>query len=290
VTHRILLAALAATALAGGAAAPALAQTPTPDPADLPSTLYLQQASGGTLKGNTLTLRGVDPSTTTFADRPQRTGGAQTTSAFVSGFTRAFGSDAPNAALQIAGAPASRDVALLELRAPRYDAAKRTLTYTVRHLRSTASKSLAGLGARNDGAKVKRFGHATLFIDDGGATSTFLVLFVTIPQGTNGSISLSDGTFGAMGTISGIQTPFDGNLGPNDTSVGLTSFGSSSISFSATSGGGLNFQVVIPVTPTGATLDGTANLPSGATLQAAFPSQGATTINNGAFSLPVPSS
>jgi hypothetical protein len=274
-TSRILLVAATAALTLGAGASVAQAD----------STLYLQQASGGTLKGDTLTLRGVAPRTTTFADRPQRTGGDEATRSFVSGFGRAFGSDAPNAALEVTDAPASRDVALLELRAPRYDAAKRTLTYTVRQLRSTGAANLAGLAKRNDGAKVTHFGRATLFIDDGSTAvaPTVLAVSVTIPGGVQGSVTLSDATFelGTNASVSGITT-FGGSTGTVELSP-------STATFSAQPGGGMTFDLVMLAQPSGSTVDGTASIPTGATVTIAPTGGKPVTIGNGAFSVPLSS-
>jgi len=141
-------------------------------------TLYVAQAGQAQLQrsgaGWRLVLSHPTPQVTTFADRPVRTGGTQTLRRFVSAWRDEFGTDAPNAALELSGAPASRDVALLELSAPAYDARADRVTFRVKPLRSTASTGLAGLAKRADGGVKGRLGRATLFVDDGAATTGLL--------------------------------------------------------------------------------------------------------------------
>jgi hypothetical protein len=146
-------------------------------------TLYVQQAANASLvhSGNAwkLVLDRPDAHVIAFADRPARTGTAERTTSFVSGWGEAFGEDPPNAALQIEGAPASRDVALLELSAPKLSRGGARLTYRARPLTAT-SAALGGLAARADQGISGRLGRVTLFIDDGDASaSQILTLSVT---------------------------------------------------------------------------------------------------------------
>lgn len=133
--------------------------------------LFVQQADGGTLEktgGSTyrLTLRGVAPSVAAFADRPGRTATSERASTFVSRWRGRFGTDPPNAALVIDGAPRGRDVAMLTLTAPRYRPRARTLTYTARALRGDSGAALKAFHTRRDPVRALRFGAASLFIDD----------------------------------------------------------------------------------------------------------------------------
>lgn len=155
--------------------------------------LYLQQASGGTLTGSKLVLRGVAPRVTTFTDRPTREASSLRTSSFVSGFGKTFRGDPPNAALQIDQGRRGRDVALLELRRPRYDRRRRTLTYAVKRLRQLergSSGTLRPFSRRADRGVRGRFGRSTLFIDSGGAGDSFGIV-LSAPSGKTTSVTLT---------------------------------------------------------------------------------------------------
>lgn len=162
---RVLPALLAACLLLPGSAAAAPSS----------SLLFVQQADGGTLRQTgastyRLTLRGVGPSVASFEDRPGRSAGSERAGAFVARWRgRGFASDPPNAALVVDGAPRSRDVAMLTLSRPRYDAAARTFTYVARPLQGRPGGALQALAPRRDGLREQRFGAASLFIDDGAA-------------------------------------------------------------------------------------------------------------------------
>jgi hypothetical protein len=145
-------------------------------------TLYVQQARNAELVGTRLVLHHPGARVTTFSDRPARQGGSQTLPAFVAAWTAAFGDDPPNAALELTDAPASRDVTLLELRAPRYDRRRDTLTYTVRPVTKAAGHALDGLAARADKGLRGRLGRATLFIDD-AATPALELTVSGLPPG-----------------------------------------------------------------------------------------------------------
>jgi hypothetical protein len=273
---RFVLTAAAALAAPAVLAAGAHAAAPT-------SSLYLQQAKSGSLHGDTLVLRGVSPQTTRFADRPARTAGSLTTRGFVSGWKGAFGDDPPNAALEIAGAPRSRDVALLELRgAPRYDAAAHTLTYRVRQLRTTSAKTLGPLAARADQG-VRDFGAATLFIDD-GSTEVLATFQVTIPSGgTTVAVNAGNFTFdfnalNLGGSMLSASAGIDANLDPD--------------AFELTFQGPQEFVGVSVLTGlvvgSATSLTGNATIPGGASLSVTINGV-STTIPNGAFSVPLPS-
>jgi hypothetical protein len=137
-------------------------------------TLYVQQAADASLvrAGSAwkLVLDRPDAHVIAFADRPARTGTAMRVSTFVGGWDAAFGGDPPNAALQVEGAPPSRDLALLELSAPHLSRNGHRLTYRAQPLTAT-SATLGGLAKRADRGITGRLGRVTLFIDDGGATA-----------------------------------------------------------------------------------------------------------------------
>jgi hypothetical protein len=100
-----------------------------------PGLLFAQVATGGTLErggdGITLTLRGIDPGTIFFSDRPERNAGQLPNAAFVDMWDAAgFTEDPPNAALTIAGAPPSADVFVVELSDPRLVDGRRGIAYT----------------------------------------------------------------------------------------------------------------------------------------------------------------
>lgn len=141
-----------------------------------PSLLFVQQASSGTLERTGkaeyhLTLRDVAPSVASFTDRPSRKAGSESSSTFVSKWAaRGFAKDAPNAALVLDGEPKTRDLAMLTLSRPRYDAKTREFSYVARPLRGTPGSGLKDFTARRDPVRELRFGAASLFIDDAGAT------------------------------------------------------------------------------------------------------------------------
>lgn len=145
----------------------------------------MQQAGGGTLTARRLVLTDVAPRTTVFSDRPQRTTTTASLDSIVDGWDRAFGNVPPNAALEVHDAPAGRDVAIVVLRRPRYDARRRTLTFAVRHLGSSLIRRSAALrhyGRRADGRSVTRFGRVSLFVDD-AVTYSPLMLWISVPSG-----------------------------------------------------------------------------------------------------------
>ncbi len=158
-TLAILASTLALLLSAGGASA-----APT-------SLLYVQQTAAGSLThgahGWRLVLREPSPEITTFADRPARVGGSLSVAGFVTRWGNEFHGGAPNAALEIAGAPANRNIALLELGVPQRNARRGTVTFAVKPLKSTGAPRLQTLAAGADPLRASSFGRATLFIDDG---------------------------------------------------------------------------------------------------------------------------
>lgn len=144
-------------------------------------SLYVAQAGAGSLRKTDgrwqLVLRRVSPRVTRFADRPARSGGSLPLRRFVSDWRAAFGDDAPNAALEIAGAPASRDVVLLELGRPRLDRRHHRVVMQAEPLRriDRTGTALGALSKRSDRGARGRFGRASLFVDDGGPPNLLVV-------------------------------------------------------------------------------------------------------------------
>ena len=110
----------------------AYAQSPTPTataapPAvkssvkvDMVPSLFVMNARGATLQGQTLTLAGVSPTSIVFADRPVRAAGHLPTEALLDEWiTGDFAKDAPNATVSVLSKDglSARDV-VVELRTP----------------------------------------------------------------------------------------------------------------------------------------------------------------------------
>src|SRR5262249_7410324 len=153
--------------------------------------------AGGSLEpaanGLRLVLRRPYTKVTTFLDRPGRLGSEQTVSSLVDGWNDAFGKVAPNAALQIDGAPPAHDLVLLELDPPRYDRAKKPLTSTARHLAKTQTVHRRTLAREAEARVARHFGRATLFIDDAAPVFGYAVefnLFGPATSSTNIDFSL----------------------------------------------------------------------------------------------------
>jgi hypothetical protein len=167
-------AALALTFVAGGAVAASAAAPP--------SLLFVQNASGGRiahLHGDRfrLTLDGVTD-VDVFTDRPSRRASSESARSFVSRWRgRGFAADAPNAALEIAGAPRGHDVAVVTLSHPRYDGRRQTLSYDAVPLRGRVPSALSAFAKRRDPVRQLRFGRASLFVDDGSSTTVMPVTF-----------------------------------------------------------------------------------------------------------------
>jgi hypothetical protein len=158
-------------------------------------TLFVQQAKGGSLikrgGGWQLVLREPASRTTTFSDRPARVGGSLSLAKLVSSWHADFGTDAPNAALEITDAPQARDVALLELSSPHYDASRGLLTFRARPLRTNSDPALATLAHRADRGVHGGFGRASLSIDNGAEGNVVTFEFTGIPQGAAIELSLT---------------------------------------------------------------------------------------------------
>ncbi|HEX2161068.1 MAG TPA: hypothetical protein VHF88_04515 [Thermoleophilaceae bacterium] len=280
-----------AVAAAVVVAVPASAQA-----APVGESLYVQQAGAGALGAKRLVLRDVPRRTVRFDDRPRRTGGTMPLRRFVRQWRSSFRGAPPNAALVVHGAPAGRDIALLELRRPRYAPKRRTLTFAVRRLRQTGSSQLKGFGRRSDGSRVKRFGSASLFIDPSSAEPVPTIVSVRMPASAQVELSFSNTSlsYDTDGVIlTNLNTPaFRQSQDFWVTSTGSARLGARSMSFNTSPGGGngLSIFVLAAIDPpsSGTTLTGTATVPSGANVVLEFPGGSGQRIANGPFAIPYP--
>lgn len=190
----LTLAAVAALALplGGALASPATAATGE-------SLLYVQSASEGSLtqvRGTRrfrLVLDGVGAGVARLSDRPHREAGQEKVRRFVSQWrSRGFADSAPAAALVLDDAPSTRDVLLLTLRKPRYDASRARLSYDAVPLGGAADPALARFDRRRDEVRTLRFGGSTLFVDDGAALRylTLQLVFSNIAPASAVSLAL----------------------------------------------------------------------------------------------------
>ena len=127
---------------------PAMAGAQTPTPAapsasapgksslkvDMVPSLFVMNARGASLQGQTLTLAGVSPTSIVFADRPVRAAGHLPTEALLEEWTTGdFAKDAPNATVSVLGkdGASARDV-VVELKSPHLEGDR--LTFDTRVL------------------------------------------------------------------------------------------------------------------------------------------------------------
>jgi hypothetical protein len=97
-------------------------------------SLFVMNAHGASLQGQTLTLSGVSPTSIVFADRPVRAAGHLPTEALLDEWTTGdFAKDAPNATVSVLSKDgvSAQDV-VVELRSPRLEGDR--LTFDVRVL------------------------------------------------------------------------------------------------------------------------------------------------------------
>jgi hypothetical protein len=149
----------------------ALAVAKTTPPLSLSRTvLGVVNANGGAFDGQRLTLTGVQPFVTWFTDRPMRRAGLYDIPGLIEGFFA--GQAPPNAAIEVIGADASRDVAILELSAPQYSPRTRRLVFAAKRIPvdeasgfSIKHPVLGDFAARNDAALPKRLGKVVMFVD-----------------------------------------------------------------------------------------------------------------------------
>src|SRR5580700_528204 len=101
---------------------------------DMVPSLFVMNAHGGSLQGQTLTLAGVSPTSIVFADRPVRAAGHLPTEALLEEWaTGDFAKDAPNATVSVLSKDglSAHDV-VVELRTPHLEGDR--LTFDVRVL------------------------------------------------------------------------------------------------------------------------------------------------------------
>jgi hypothetical protein len=101
---------------------------------DMVPSLFVMNARGASLQGQTLTLAGVSPTSIVFADRPVRAAGHLPTEALLEEWTSGdFAKDAPNATVSVLSKDgnSAHDV-VVELRSPHLEGDK--LTFDVRVL------------------------------------------------------------------------------------------------------------------------------------------------------------
>jgi hypothetical protein len=118
------------TAAAPSASAPSKSSVKV----DMVPSLFVMNAHGASLQGQTLTLAGVSPTSIVFADRPVRAAGHLPTDALLEEWTTGdFAKDAPNATVSVLGKDgvSARDV-VVELKSPHLEGDR--LTFDVRVL------------------------------------------------------------------------------------------------------------------------------------------------------------
>ena len=130
---------LCVSAMAGAQAPPATTTSASPPgkssvKVDMVPSLFVMNARGAGLQGQTLTLAGVAPTSIVFADRPVRAAGHLPTEALLEEWTTGdFAKDAPNATVSVLSKDsASAHDIVVELRSPHLDGDR--LTFDVRVL------------------------------------------------------------------------------------------------------------------------------------------------------------
>jgi len=136
----ISIAALLSTPGIAGAQAPTTASPSASSPGkssvkvEMVPSLFVLNARGASLQGQTLTLAGVSPTSIVFADRPVRAAGHLPTDALLEEWTTGdFAKDAPNATVSVLSRDglSAHDV-VVELRSPHLEGDR--LTFDVRVL------------------------------------------------------------------------------------------------------------------------------------------------------------
>jgi hypothetical protein len=272
----VISTALAAAVLLAPGAGAAARVTPGGD-------LYLLQAEGGSISGSRLVLHGVQPSVASFSDRPRRSAGSIDAPRLAARWGRIFGGVAPNAALEVQGAPEDADVALIELRSPRYDRTDHTLTFSVHRLQHVGDPALKELDRRADGNAVKKFGPVSLFIDNGGEPEVGVT--VRAYAVGNGPISvLFSGGIQYLAGVSQIKTP----VLQGQVATGEVDFTPKSVIFDATEeGNGMSADVHVEVGAAGGHLTGEASLANGGTIELVIGEGAPIKLSNGPFDIPV---
>jgi hypothetical protein len=276
-----------AAALAIGATAPQAHGATTAE------SLYVVQTDGGSLRssghGLQLVLDRAVGRVTTFTDRPARVGGTQSLRRFVAGWPATFGADPPNAALVVDRAPASRDVALLELERPRYDARHDRLTFAVRLLRGTHRPMLRDFAARSDARTATRFGRASLFIDDGSDGFGYTVSLNLLGGSTTNdpqsfSLTLDNTQFSGSGQITQPINQFGSFTTPAIT----TSLSAQTLSFTFPANLQILASVDVQLPSSGTTVTGSVVLPQNYQLQIQSEAGTTTVMQSGPVSFAAP--
>lgn len=178
------------------------------------SYLFDVSARGGRISGIgadtgrehlTLTLTGVADVANQFADRPVRRAYAISTAELVRGWSTWFAKSSPNAILAytLPGDPLPHN-AVFVLSKPRYDRAKRTLTFEARHIHREVQLSPKAQKVLRDKPIWRApasFSAASLFIDS-----------VTTPGCTTDSFVPAAFSSCPGGDLRGLQLPYQSNL------------------------------------------------------------------------------
>lgn len=137
--------------------------------------------------GYRLILDRPHPGVVRFSDRPDRLADSQSLAAFVRDWKRnGFVADPPNAAIVALGAPAGRDVMVLELRRPRLTRAGLSLHATPV---GTPPTSLASFAKRADRPRALRLGPTSLFVDSApGTEAQYLPITFNISNAQPGQV------------------------------------------------------------------------------------------------------
>src|SRR5215831_7370245 len=140
ISQALTVAALLCAPVLTYAQTPTAAVPGTPQPAkptvkvEMVPSLFVMNAHGATLQGQTLTLAGVSPTSVVFADRPVRAAAHLPTEALLEEWTTGdFAKDPPNATVSVLSKDgASAHDVVVELRSPRLEGDR--LTFDVRVL------------------------------------------------------------------------------------------------------------------------------------------------------------
>ena len=255
-------------------------------------TLYQLQSAGGTLRqtsnGLRLVLRKPYAKVTTFSDGPARAGGYQRLTRLVAAWGETFDTAAPHAVLQIDGAPAARDIVLLELGGPTYSRAKKTIAFRVRRLPTTRNVHLRTLARQADARVAREFGRATLFVDSGPAVSGFAVTFNLSgapASGTNVNFAID---LGNSEFISGatIEQPLP--FGTSTTPVISSDITDEVLSLQFPSGVRLIGTVLVGMPSSGPTVQGIVVLPDGYQLRLSTVAGSVSVSDSGPVTIPTP--
>jgi microcystin-dependent protein len=114
-----------------------------------------------------LSLRGLGPQSTWFADRPRRDAGRVSTRSLLQSWRKlGFTATPPNGAVVLDGGRSASDTVAVELRLRHFDARRRTARFDVRVL-DGLGPGLRHLNRRLDARLPRRFGGASVFLDNG---------------------------------------------------------------------------------------------------------------------------